>query len=258
MSLTSLRILHAHSFDFASKNFIEELDLSYSHLWDATFLLLATGLKSNTSLKSLNLDSNSFGDEGIQYLSEILKVNASLTKLSLKGNHFGEEGAQCLADALKFNYTLRQLDLDADFVTKYEENNNKFWIVRSLELSLAINRHPKIFATVLEMKKQRRMSLLNIDWTPERHIQFPKQFRDQVKELMMCVHRQMTGPPSVSFFWLFVFSLWTKSDEQDHAMKIPQDLWIHMIIPFMARWEFQTIKTAVQKQKAYSWNCSIL
>ena len=65
----------------------------------------------NRALISANLGSNSIGDEGTAALSEALKSNSTLKQLELWGNKIGAAGAQSLADMLQFNRALTSLVL---------------------------------------------------------------------------------------------------------------------------------------------------
>ncbi|KFH63132.1 hypothetical protein MVEG_11169 [Podila verticillata NRRL 6337] len=73
--------------------------------------LLSETLKTNSTLTSLDLHSNSIGDNGAAALSEALKTNSTLTTLDLRGNSIGDNGAQALGEALKTNSTLATLHL---------------------------------------------------------------------------------------------------------------------------------------------------
>ncbi|KAG0344254.1 hypothetical protein BG004_004611, partial [Podila humilis] len=53
-------------------------------------------LKTNSTLATLNLESNSIGDNGAQALGEALKTNSTLITLELQNNSIGDNGAQAL------------------------------------------------------------------------------------------------------------------------------------------------------------------
>ncbi|KAG0046352.1 hypothetical protein BGZ83_008494, partial [Gryganskiella cystojenkinii] len=72
---------------------------------------LAEALKTNSTLTTLCLQSNSIGDKGAQALTESLLTNSTLTTLDLRHNSIGPSGAQALAEALKTNLTLTLLNL---------------------------------------------------------------------------------------------------------------------------------------------------
>ncbi|KAF9431949.1 hypothetical protein BGZ76_011486 [Entomortierella beljakovae] len=75
-------------------------------------------LKTNTTLTSLNLRTNSIGNEGTLALSEALKTNTALTTLDLQGNLIGNEGALALSGALKTNTTLTTLNLQGSMIRR--------------------------------------------------------------------------------------------------------------------------------------------
>ncbi|KAG0358602.1 hypothetical protein BGZ54_010353 [Gamsiella multidivaricata] len=83
---------------------------------NATFIgvneleILAEALKTNSTLTTLNLESNSIGDNGALALSEALKTNSTLTSLDLQYNSIRENGALALSEALKTNSTLTTLN----------------------------------------------------------------------------------------------------------------------------------------------------
>ena len=66
-------------------------------------------LKTNSSLTSLNLESNKFKDEEIYYLSEALKVNTYVTSLNLSFNNIDDDEMKTLTDALKVNSSLTEI-----------------------------------------------------------------------------------------------------------------------------------------------------
>ena len=79
---------------------------------DAT--VVAEILKSNTSVKSVDLHSNpKIGDEGAKALAEALKVNATVKELYLTDCGIGDDGAAALAEALRSNTSLTTLSLAA-------------------------------------------------------------------------------------------------------------------------------------------------
>lgn len=69
------------------------------NLTDAHAKLLATELKTNTTLRSLDLSKNQIGPEGALALAEALEVNTSLCALDLSYNQIGEIGAKALLSA---------------------------------------------------------------------------------------------------------------------------------------------------------------
>ncbi|CAO3568867.1 unnamed protein product [Mortierella alpina] len=78
--------------------------------------LLADMLKTNSTLATLNLDSNTVGDDGAKVLAEALKTNSTLTTLNLPYNSIGDDGAKALAEALETNKTLTILNLESNAI----------------------------------------------------------------------------------------------------------------------------------------------
>jgi Ran GTPase-activating protein (RanGAP) involved in mRNA processing and transport len=62
---------------------------------------LADALKTNTSVKNINLSLNGIGAVGASALADALKMNTTVTRIDLSWNGIGAEGALALADALK-------------------------------------------------------------------------------------------------------------------------------------------------------------
>lgn len=72
--------------------------------------IIGTILKTNQTLKRINLRFYKLTDEGVIAIAQALKVNRTLTHLNLSLNII-EDGAVALADALKVNTSLVSLDL---------------------------------------------------------------------------------------------------------------------------------------------------
>ncbi|KAF9207634.1 hypothetical protein BGZ59_011055 [Podila verticillata] len=68
---------------------------------------LSEALKNNSTLTTLDLQSNSIRDNRVQALSGALKSNSTLTT----NNSIGSNGAQVLTEALGTNSALITLDL---------------------------------------------------------------------------------------------------------------------------------------------------
>ena len=71
--------------------------------------MLATALKGNDTLTSLNLHDNDIGDEGAKALATAMKENENikLTSLNLRANNIGDEGARAIATAMKENEKIK-------------------------------------------------------------------------------------------------------------------------------------------------------
>ncbi len=64
---------------------------------------IASALRGDTSLQSLDIGGNNIGPEGITALAEALKGNENLTTLELGYNPIGEAGAKALAAVIKYD-----------------------------------------------------------------------------------------------------------------------------------------------------------
>ena len=71
-------------------------------------------LRTNNTLKRLEMSWNSLGSEGVTYMAEALKLNRTLNYLCLTGTGGGDEGAAALADMLRCNETLTELFISND------------------------------------------------------------------------------------------------------------------------------------------------
>ncbi|KAF9287718.1 hypothetical protein BGZ68_001387, partial [Mortierella alpina] len=89
------------------------LDLRSNSIGDDGAKALAEALKTNKTVAILDLRQNSIRYGGAQALSEALKSNSTLTTLDLRSNAFGSSGAQALSEALKTNSTLTTLYLQS-------------------------------------------------------------------------------------------------------------------------------------------------
>ena len=69
-------------------------------LLSRSLLSLCTALKSNSSLKLLNLSNNLIGPEGSSKLVDALKANDVLTSLDVSSNKLGQDGALHFANLL--------------------------------------------------------------------------------------------------------------------------------------------------------------
>ncbi|KAJ3109086.1 Leucine-rich repeat-containing protein 45 [Phlyctochytrium planicorne] len=89
------------------------LVFSDAFLGDDGAILLAGALKTNTTLRVLDMRGNNIRSDGATALSQMLKVNSSLERLLLEWNCIGiwETGAKALGDALPVNQHLEHLDL---------------------------------------------------------------------------------------------------------------------------------------------------
>ncbi|KAG7398070.1 RNA-DNA hybrid ribonuclease [Phytophthora boehmeriae] len=96
---------------------LEELDIGNTELDASNLIAISQALRTNKTLKSLNLDNpvnRTKEEEAIQYIGKMLQVNRALTRLSLSKHQLTDNGAQVLAERLLDNRTLRRLVLRAN------------------------------------------------------------------------------------------------------------------------------------------------
>ena len=94
---------------------LKTLELSSNNLDDGDAEELASALCKNSTLQELFLARNKITDAGITTLAIKLPDMKGLKKLSLWGNPFGEDGAKELLAGLRCNMELERLDLFRQF-----------------------------------------------------------------------------------------------------------------------------------------------
>ena len=92
---------------------VAKVDLEEQEIDDAGATQLADALRTNTSVRLLQLGANSIGEAGATQLADALRTNTSVKTLGLSGCKIGEAGARQLADALRTNTSVEELDLFA-------------------------------------------------------------------------------------------------------------------------------------------------
>ena len=98
---------------------LRELDLGDTRMGDQGITKVARLLVNNTSLKTLNLNSNpAITLDGWKKLAKGLSRNMGLENLSLDFNNIGDGGIVNLAAGLKHNTTLKTLELEDTGLTK--------------------------------------------------------------------------------------------------------------------------------------------
>ncbi len=116
---------------------LRELNLYFNQIEKGGAIALAKALKSNDSLRELNLNYNHIGEEGAIALAEALRSNNSLRILRLDYNGIGKKGARALAEALVVNHMLTELELDYDNITSSQRPSNE--VVCALSMRLEFN-----------------------------------------------------------------------------------------------------------------------
>jgi len=93
-----------------------QLDLSYNRIDDTGLEALASSLASSTTLKRLNLSSNTFiTSSGLRSLSALLhSENCRLEDLHLESMPIGDDGADALAAGLTGNVSVKRLMFSSD------------------------------------------------------------------------------------------------------------------------------------------------
>ncbi|KAL7569957.1 hypothetical protein ACA910_008613 [Epithemia clementina (nom. ined.)] len=94
-----------------SNRSLKLLDLTGSSMDCEAITQLCSGLTHNRSVETLILDFNAFGEDGAIALSKMLRENTDIAELHLFGNNISPSGATVLADALAVNEGLSSLIL---------------------------------------------------------------------------------------------------------------------------------------------------
>ncbi|XP_040188673.1 NACHT, LRR and PYD domains-containing protein 3-like [Rana temporaria] len=92
---------------------IEELDLSYNDLTDSSCPHLASGIRNNQTLKTLNLSENNLEGPHFRDLMEAL-TTSRIEELLLDNNHLTDSSYPHLASGIRNNQTLRTLNLSGN------------------------------------------------------------------------------------------------------------------------------------------------
>ncbi|CAF1399384.1 unnamed protein product [Adineta ricciae] len=89
-----------------------KLNLINNSITSKDAVILAAGLKNNSTLKLLNLSGTRISDLGIQYITKALSINSNILKeLRVANIGLTNKGAEGLALMVKMNKTLIHLDL---------------------------------------------------------------------------------------------------------------------------------------------------
>ncbi|XP_077320196.1 NACHT, LRR and PYD domains-containing protein 3-like isoform X1 [Lithobates pipiens] len=89
---------------------IEQLDLSYNHLTDSSCPHLASAIRNNRTLRTLNLSKNNLKGPHFRDLMAAL-TTSRIEELQLSSNHLTDSSCPHLASGIRNNQTLRRLDL---------------------------------------------------------------------------------------------------------------------------------------------------
>ncbi|XP_039509721.1 NACHT, LRR and PYD domains-containing protein 14-like isoform X3 [Pimephales promelas] len=97
---------------------LEKLGLRSCRISDGGCAVLSSALRSNPSLRELDLSENDFRDSGVKQLSYLLAdPQCKLEKLELRSCRISDEGFTDLSSALRSNPSLRELDLSENNIT---------------------------------------------------------------------------------------------------------------------------------------------
>lgn len=100
-----------------SNNTIKTIDLGFNHLTSASIADLISGIQNNPSLVALNLGGNPIGDSGCARLAQFLARNPPLEELSLYHCNITDEGLHSLVNGLLDNTNLAVIRLDMNELT---------------------------------------------------------------------------------------------------------------------------------------------
>lgn len=99
-----------------TNNTLKKLDLSWNSIRLDSAIALAKSLEVNHTLQTLLLSYNAFGDMPSQVLGKALKLNKGLTELDLESNSINPKAATVLANAISFNETLLKLNINGNIL----------------------------------------------------------------------------------------------------------------------------------------------
>ena len=93
------------------------LNISDNPIGDDGISAVASGIKTNTStaLIELNISGCEFHSEGIKSIAAVLKSNKTLKSLNLSENHVGNNEISTLACGIQDNITLTELHVNGNF-----------------------------------------------------------------------------------------------------------------------------------------------
>ena len=90
---------------------ITTIDLNQNETGDAGVAALAEALKTNTTVTAINLVKNDIGDAGAVALADALESNKAISMIMLSENKIGDAGAVALAEALQVNTAVTTMGL---------------------------------------------------------------------------------------------------------------------------------------------------
>jgi Ran GTPase-activating protein (RanGAP) involved in mRNA processing and transport len=117
-------ILEKHRAEIEQECSKRKIDLTATGLEDLDALTIALFLiKSDNSIESLYLGSNSISDDGMEALAKSLSKHPELRHLYLGGNLFREGGVEALSQVLPDLISLETLSLGGAHIDDTQMNN---------------------------------------------------------------------------------------------------------------------------------------
>jgi Ran GTPase-activating protein (RanGAP) involved in mRNA processing and transport len=164
-SIEELTIIQCHLDLNAIKTLVQSLktnktlkflDLRDNSIDSIKATALAEIFVENKSLKKINLAYNIIDDIGVKALSQTLKLNETLNRIYLNYNSIGNDGAKALAEMLEKNASIKEIDLThnniSDIGAKYLadaiENNSSIRTLNLMNYAELIN--PEILMKITE------------------------------------------------------------------------------------------------------------
>lgn len=100
------------------KGKVKSIFLSKKGYKDPDSIIIASLIKTNSTLETLYLQGNQISDAGAKAIAECLIVNSTLTGLYLHTNRIGDAGAEALSESLSKNETIKELYIYENLIEK--------------------------------------------------------------------------------------------------------------------------------------------
>ncbi|XP_073466931.1 NACHT, LRR and PYD domains-containing protein 3-like [Aquarana catesbeiana] len=161
---------------------IEKLQLDDNHLTDSSCPHLASGIRNNQTLRTLNLSGNNLEGPHFRYLMEAL-TTSRIEELQLYNNHLTDSSCPHLASGIRNNQTLRTLNLSINNLEgpHFRDLMEALTTSRIEELQLSSNHLTDSSCPHLASGIRNNQTLRTLD-LPGNDLEGP-QFRDLVEAL---------------------------------------------------------------------------
>lgn len=116
ISLTSITLRKDHMLPVGDLRNNEDIDWSNENYTDTDAIFISQLLRTNTTVKSLNLTNNLIEDAGAYALAELLTKNNTMETLTLESNMLGEKAGRAFSVVLSLNNTLQRLNLKGNSI----------------------------------------------------------------------------------------------------------------------------------------------